>query len=152
MKSVSTIVVSLILKLSERYALKIVQEYAPTSDHVDYEVEEFYDDTVTHFILCGDFNAKIGRMRDATEISLGNFVSGRRNERGATSLNFLLKKNLFQMISFFYKKNHRKWTCQSPEERTNNKIDFIISDKYQIFTNQLDRQRYRMIKEKSRST
>ena len=67
--SVSTRVAYLILKLTRRYSLKVIQVYAPTSTHLDDEVEAVYDDitralhntTKTHFtVVMGDFNAKVG--------------------------------------------------------------------------------------------
>ena len=159
-----------------------MQVYAPTSDHADREVEDFYDDitlalndTKTHYnILIGDFNAKMGKRTDDTETSLGKFGLGNRNERGETLLSFLLEKNLFQMNSFFYKKDHRRWTWRSPDGKTKNEIDFMITDKKQIFRNvtvlnqfstgsdhrmlkacietDLGKERYRMTKKKPRCT
>lgn len=141
-KSVSTRVAYVTLKLNNRYKLKIIQVYAPTTQHPDEEVEDFYDDisvalkdTPTHFtILCGDFNAKLGLKEDEAETSLGNFGTLGRNERGETLLGFLLQNNLFQMNSFFVKKLHRRWTWESPDGKTRNEIDYIISDKKQIIT------------------
>ena len=80
----------MILKLNSRHNLKIIQAYAPTSDHSEDEMEIFYDDitkalnqVTTHFtIICGDFNAKMGRKSDPTEIALGKFGSEGRNEHG----------------------------------------------------------------------
>lgn len=98
--------------------------YAPTSDHADCEVKEFY--TVTRFtIICGDFNAKNGRNIEDAETSLGNFGLGIRNKRGTTLLGFILEKNLFQMNSFFYKKDHRRWTWQSPDGNKYSIFSFI---------------------------
>lgn len=108
----------MILKLSERYTFIIVQVYAPTNDHVVYEVEELDDyitlalnDTLTHFtLICGDLNAKIGTKTDAT--GNGNWENLIR-EAGKNAMQlyrFILEKNLFQMNSFSYKKDHQRWT------------------------------------------
>jgi len=139
-RSISTRVAYLILKLSTRYNLKIIQTYAPTSTHSDEEINQFYNDIQTAMdetrtystIISGDFNAKMGIKSDETEISLGNFGTGVRNERGQTLLNFLLKNGLSLMNSFFYKKTNRRWTWMSPDGRTRNEIDFIITDKKYI--------------------
>ncbi|XP_072401726.1 uncharacterized protein [Diabrotica undecimpunctata] len=99
--------------------------YAPTTDHPDEEIEDFYDDisaalkeTLTHnTIICGDFNAKIGLNQDEQETALGKFLSKGRNERGETLLEFLLQQNLYQMNSFFSKKDHRRWTWKSLDDK-----------------------------------
>lgn len=138
--SISSRVAYLILKLNDRYKLKIIQVYAPTTDHPDDEVELFYEEismafneSPTHFnILCGDFNAKMGTKVAEEETALGNFGTPGRNERGETLLTYLLQNNLYQMNSFFFKKQHRRWTWQSPDGKTRNEIDFIITDKKRI--------------------
>lgn len=181
-KKISTRVVYLVLKLNEKYNIKVIQVYAPTSSHPDEEVDIFYEEitsalneTSTHFtIICGDFNAKIGTKLDTSESSLGNFGSEGRNARGETLLGFLLQHNLYQMNSFFKKKAHRRWTWESPDGRTKNEIDFIITDKRQIVKDvtvlntcrtgsdhrmvrckvqmELDRERYKLIRKKSKQT
>ncbi|XP_044760798.1 craniofacial development protein 2-like [Coccinella septempunctata] len=138
---VSTRVVYAILRINNRYDVKVIQVYAPTTDHTDEEVEILYDDlgaalsnNPSHFtIVCGDFNAKIGTNMDPSETALGNFGSPGRNDRGNTLLNFLLEKNLFLMNSFYYKKLQRRWTWKSPDGRTKNEIDYFITDKRHIF-------------------
>lgn len=74
--------------------MKIIQVYAPTSDYANDEVEEFYDDITTalnesstHFtMLCDDFNAKIGRKKEAPETSLSKYGLGGWKEWGATEI------------------------------------------------------------------
>ncbi|XP_028035786.1 uncharacterized protein LOC114247123 [Bombyx mandarina] len=71
-ESVSSRVVYLVLKISKRYSLKIVQVYAPSTSHPDDEVEATYEDisrairnSQSHFtVVMGDFNAKLGRRGD----------------------------------------------------------------------------------------
>ncbi|KAL0883425.1 hypothetical protein ABMA27_016807 [Loxostege sticticalis] len=78
--SVSSRVAYLILRVSKRYSLKVIQVYAPTSKHPDEEVEVMYEDisraihkSKTYFnVVMGDFNAKLGRQRDG-ELRLGEF-------------------------------------------------------------------------------
>ncbi|XP_072381232.1 uncharacterized protein [Diabrotica undecimpunctata] len=43
-RSISTGVAYLIVKLNQRYKIKIIQVYAPTTNHPDEEIEDFYDD------------------------------------------------------------------------------------------------------------
>ena len=47
-------------------------------------------------------------------------------------LEYLLQNNLFQMNSFYKKKLNRRWTWESPDGRTKNEIDYIITDKKRI--------------------
>lgn len=74
----------------------------------------------------------MGTRSDAAEFSLGNHGLEGRNDRGETLLGFLLQNNLFQMNSFFPKRPNRRWTWRSPDGRTKNEIDFIITDKRYI--------------------
>ncbi|CAH2097258.1 unnamed protein product [Euphydryas editha] len=139
--SVSTRVAYLVLKLTDRYSLKVIQVYAPTSTHSDDEVEALYEDiskalhgTTSAFynVVMGDFNAKVG-VQDRDESVIGPHGLGRRNRRGQMLVDFLESEGLFLMNSFFQKKPQRRWTWQSPDTVTRNEIDFIIADKMHIF-------------------
>lgn len=129
------------LKLCKRYVLKVIQVYAPTSDHSDDEVETFYEEVERayaenpcHFtVLLGDFNAKVGQS-SGSENSVGTFGLGSRNLRGETLVSFLEKHNLYAMNTFFKKRPSRKWTWVSPDGRTKNEIDYIISSHMQNIT------------------
>ena len=139
-ESVSARVAYLILRISERYSLKVIQVYAPTSTHPDDEVEAMYEDvsraihaSKTHFtVVMGDFNARLGK-RDGDEQKVGPFGFGQRNHRGHMLADFLEKENLFMMNSFFKKKPQRRWTWVSPSGSTKSEIDFILTDKRHIF-------------------
>ncbi|XP_038206257.1 uncharacterized protein LOC119828225 [Zerene cesonia] len=75
-KSVSSRVAYLILRISKRYSMKVIQVYAPTSTHPDEEVEAMYEDisraihsSKTHFnVVMGDFNAKLGERGDGMAV------------------------------------------------------------------------------------
>lgn len=133
-------VMYLIYKLNSRYALKIIQVYAPTSSHTDSEMEDFYEDvntalctTPTHYtLMIGDLNAKLGQRQDEAETSMGYHGYGIRNERGQMLLDFLMQNNLYAMNSFFQKKPQRKWTWASPDGITKNEIDLITSNRRNI--------------------
>lgn len=43
-QSVSTIIIYATLEKNTRYDLKVIQFYAPTTEHPDEEVEVFYED------------------------------------------------------------------------------------------------------------
>ncbi|XP_072943439.1 uncharacterized protein [Epargyreus clarus] len=139
-KSVSPRVAYLILRVSKRYSLKVIQVYAPTSTHSDDEVEVMYEDiskaihtSKSYFtVVMGDFNAKLG-VQYGDESRVGPFGFGHRNHRGHFLANFLEKEGFYMMNSFFKKKPQRKWTWMSPDGTTKNEIDFILADKRHIF-------------------
>ncbi|KAL0868479.1 hypothetical protein ABMA27_007962 [Loxostege sticticalis] len=139
--SVSSRVAYLILRLSKRYSLKVIQVYAPTSKHPDEEVEVMYEDisraihkSTTYFnVVMGDFNAKLGKRGDG-ELKVGEFGYGQRNSRGQRLAEFLEKEDLFMMNSFFRKPPQRKWTWMSPDGSTKNEIDFIMTTERRMFS------------------
>ena len=125
-----------VVKLCNRYSLKVIQVYAPTSQSSEEELESFYEDITRvleeektqYTLIIGDFNAKVGRNA-AGESSVGKFGVGERNERGEVLVSFAEKYNLRIMNTFFQKRKGRKWTWKSPNGATKNEIDFIIADK-----------------------
>ena len=101
--SVSNRVAYLIVKLTERYSLKVIQVYAPTSAHSDDEVEDMFDDisralhstTKTHYnVVMGDFNAKVG-VQTCGESVMGSHGFGNRNHGGKCSSTFSSGRGCF---------------------------------------------------------
>lgn len=89
-----------------------------------------------HFrVISGDFNAKIGQKIASDPNFIGNFGLGTRNHRGDMFVDFLNKENLFCLNTLFKKHKQRKWTWKSPDGRTKNEIDFILSNNKNICTN-----------------
>lgn len=139
-KSISPRVLFITIQLNKKYSLKIIQAYAPTSDHTEEDIECFYEDISSaiqdeksHYtLLIGDFNAKIGSKIDEAENAVGHHGLGERNERGNTLIDFLHSKNLFAMNTFFQKNDNKKWTWMGPDGRTKNAIDFICSSRKDI--------------------
>ncbi|XP_072401120.1 uncharacterized protein [Diabrotica undecimpunctata] len=76
----------------------------------------------------GDFNAKLRCKLDRTEVAIGPYGFGQRNERGEMFLGFLVRNGLFAMNSFFKKSPQRKWTWASPDGVTKNEIDFVLTN------------------------
>ena len=84
---ISDRVACVIIKLSNKYYLKVIQVYAHTATSTQKTLDKFYDDineatgnTKTHYlIVMGDFTAKIGLQN---EECLEKFSHGKRNERG----------------------------------------------------------------------
>ena len=137
----SSRVAELILRITDRYQLKIVQVYAPTTSHSDEETDNFYNtidkilEKQTHYtIVMGDFNAKVGGQTNTPERATGCFGLGQRNERGDTLVEWATTKNLKIMNTQFQKKAGRRWTWRSPDGNTKNEIDYIMTDKPSMVT------------------
>ncbi|XP_056645799.1 uncharacterized protein LOC130451025 [Diorhabda sublineata] len=82
----------------------------------------------------GDFNAKIRKQTNMSEVAIGSFGINGRNERGQTLIDFLHNQKLYVMNSFFQKKLHRRWTWVNPNGRTKNEIDFFITTRKRFVT------------------
>jgi len=84
--------------------ITIIQIYAPSSDHADEEVEEFYEDleeTIMKIpkkdiiIIQGDFNAKVGPdSYNQWAGTVGEFGTGETNDRGLRLLEFACTPDL----------------------------------------------------------
>ncbi|XP_013383867.1 uncharacterized protein LOC106154146 [Lingula anatina] len=121
--------------------MKLIQVYAPTSSRPDEEVEQLYEEvqrqltTDCHYhIVMGDFNAKIGIKSDEQERSTGKFGSGERNDRGDLLIEWATANNMKIMNTVYKKKISRRWTWQSPDGCTRNEIDYIMTNRPNIFT------------------
>ena len=75
----------------------------------------------------GDFNAIIGERISEDEHFTGKDGLGERNLRGHMLCNFLENQQLYAMNRFFPKHRQRKWTWISPDSKTRNEIDYILS-------------------------
>ena len=131
--------------ISERIALlrmevsnkqtTIIQIYAPTEASTDEEIESFYrelDDTINKYksqkmFVIGDFNSKVGEKKEE-EKHLGPYGIGIRNKRGDRLVQFAQEQDLYILNTFFKKPLSAKWTWKSPDGRTKNEIDFILSN------------------------
>lgn len=117
--------------------LNIIQVYAPTTDHSDEEVAEFYSqitDVLQQLskkdltILMGDFNAKIGRGSEGDII--GHYGLGQRNERGEQLSAFAGEWRFVITNTFFNLPARRLYTWKSPRDSNENiirnQIDYIL--------------------------
>ena len=137
----SSRVAELVLRITDRYQLKIVQVCAPTTSHSDEETDNFYNtidnilEKQTHYtIVMGDFNAKVGGQTNTSERATGCFGLDQRNERGDTLVEWATSKNLKIMNTQFQNKAGRRWTWRSPDGNTKNEIDYIMTDKPSMVT------------------
>ena len=100
----------IILKISKRQTLEIIQVYLPTSSHTDEEVDTVYEDIdrlldedkAKHTIVMGDFNAKVGQQKDDSERMIRKF--------GIGTSTICLNNSFKIMNTIFKKKEHRRWT------------------------------------------
>ena len=85
-------------------------------------------------ILLGDFNAQVGVKQNEEEYVLGRFGYGKRSQNGHRLIDFLLEHNLTLLNSIFKKNKNSKWTWMSPDGKSRNEIDYIISNHPKLFT------------------
>ena len=93
----------------------IVQLYAPTNDHSDKEIEEFYADVKKALkqvksgdilVVMGDMNAKVGKEKFGSVVGL--YILGERNERGTHLINFC-EENKLEIMKTFFKQHPRRF-------------------------------------------
>ncbi|KAK6748620.1 hypothetical protein RB195_001315 [Necator americanus] len=117
-------------------SISIINCYSPTSAADDSELDAFYEELeeVVHneksfykFVV-GDFNAKLGKATKE-EYRIGRFGLGDRNENGNRLAGLLSAARLFHGNSLFMKKDHRRWTWESPNGATRTEIDHILTNR-----------------------
>lgn len=118
--------------------LSVVQIYAPTADSTDEDIEEFYgglEETLRELprkdikIICGDWNAKIGRDNVGWQHIMFKHGYGTRNERGERLLEFAAKHEMMICNTKFEQKDCRKYTWTSPDGKHTNMIDLVLIDR-----------------------
>ena len=82
----------------------------------------------------GDVNAKVGVRTNPSETATGSVGLGQRNERGDTLIEWTTSKDYKIMNTLFHKKIEWIWIWRSPEGKTKNEIDYIMTDKPNIIT------------------
>lgn len=88
------------------------------------------------FVRVYTFAAGTGkRFRLAGEEHIiGKHGNGKRSKNGEKLVEFLLENNLTLLNSMFRKKPKNKWTWMSPDGKTRNEIDYIITNKASTFS------------------
>ncbi len=70
-------VAELVVRITDRYQLKIIQVYAPTTSHSDEEcnfcntIDNILEKQTHYTIMMGDFNAKVGGQTNTSEMATG---------------------------------------------------------------------------------
>lgn len=111
----------------------VLQVYAPTTDHSDEEVEEFYGDVARALkqvksgevvFVMGDLNAKVGSS--SIDGIVGQFGLGYKNDRGARLVEFCEEHDMVITNTHFKQPARRLYTWKSPGDLHRNQIDYII--------------------------
>ena len=118
-------------------AINIIQVYAPDSGHSDDESDLFLQalqqkveqcPRKEQLVLMGDLNAKVGdNHHDTLPNVVGHYGLGSSNDRGWRLLQFCALNNLTITNTMFTHSNLRRATWFSPDGKTQNQIDYIIT-------------------------
>ena len=155
-KQISTNVAYLDIVLQSKSGVptkcRIVNAYAPHSRAAEVSPklrEDFYEELTCaienvpkHFeiFICGDFNARIGKLSDADlddDVSqfVGSFGIGKRNDSGSHLLSFVINNDLFVCnTAFKHKSRHittRTGYIRDPSDHSKTKpiysqIDYVL--------------------------
>ncbi|KAK6749201.1 hypothetical protein RB195_001666 [Necator americanus] len=111
--------------------ISIIICYSPTSIADESELDAFYEElekvirnekSFYKFVI-GHFNANLGKVTEE-EHRIGRFGQRERNENGNR-----LAARLFHGNSLFMKKDHRRWTWESPNGATRAEIDHMLTNR-----------------------
>ncbi|GBP72783.1 Craniofacial development protein 2 [Eumeta japonica] len=123
----------------------IVQIYSPTEQSNSVTINNFYQNlneaiqkhTHENLIVMGDFNGQIGARRSGENAILGQFSYSNktRSKNGEIITNFALESKLTILNTMFKKNRKSMGTWISPDGKTKNEIDFIMTNRNSYFTN-----------------
>uniref|UniRef100_A0AAR5Q9X0 Reverse transcriptase domain-containing protein n=1 Tax=Dendroctonus ponderosae TaxID=77166 RepID=A0AAR5Q9X0_DENPD len=126
LKAIFEKVIYVTIQINKQETLKIIQECATIYCH---------HNITSQVLVIGDFNCKIGGQADPGEKYVGKHGLGKRNPRGSMMVDFLEEEHLYNANTLFQKNPNRKWTWASPDRRTFNQIDYILTKNIQIVQN-----------------
>ena len=115
------------------FNITVFQDYAPTNNAEEAEVEQFYEDlqnllelTPPNDVLfnIGDWNAKVGSQE--TPGVIGKFGLGVQNEAGQRLLEFCQENALVIANTLFQQPKRGLYTWTSPDGQHQNQTDYIL--------------------------
>ena len=118
---------------SKPFNITVIQDYAPTSNAKEAEVERFYEDLqdlleLTHqkdvLFLIGDWNAKVGSQE--TPGVTGRIGCGVQNEAGQRLIEFCQENALVIANTLFQQHKRRLYTWTSTDGQHRNETDYIL--------------------------
>ena len=118
------------------FNITVIQVYAPTTDHSEEEIDEFYEQLETAkrqtgsqdvVMVMGDLNAKVGA--GSSGHAVGPFGLGVRNERGDRWAEWCEENEHVICNTWFRHHNRHLWTWSSPGDRFRNQIDYVTINK-----------------------
>uniref|UniRef100_A0A8R1EAX2 Endo/exonuclease/phosphatase domain-containing protein n=1 Tax=Caenorhabditis japonica TaxID=281687 RepID=A0A8R1EAX2_CAEJA len=117
--------------------LHVINVYAPTSAANESQSDKFYKDLKkvytrlskwdSSIIICGDFNAVEGWSLDDIPF-VGGHGTGQRSENGDRLVDFAFSSRVSILNTIYPKRPNRKWAWISPDGKTKNEIDFILTN------------------------
>ena len=114
------------------FNITVSQDYAPTSDAEEAEVEQFYENLQDlelkpkkyDLFIIGDWNGKVSSQE--TPGVTGNFGLGVQNEAGQRLIEFCQENTLVIAHTLFQQHKRRLYTWTSPHGQHKNQIDNIL--------------------------
>uniref|UniRef100_A0A8R1IN14 Reverse transcriptase domain-containing protein n=1 Tax=Caenorhabditis japonica TaxID=281687 RepID=A0A8R1IN14_CAEJA len=147
--------------------LHVINVYAPTSAANETQSDKFYKDLKkvytrlskwdSSIIICGDFNAVVGCSSDDLPF-VGGHGTGQRSDNGDRLVNFAFSSRVSILNTIYPKRPNRKWTWISPNGKTKNEIDFILTNRREIavdcevYCDYLNCSDHRLLRARFRST
>ena len=116
------------------FNIMVIQNYAPTSNAEEAEVEQFYEDLQDLldlipkkdvFFSIGDWNAKEGSQE--TPGVTGKFGLGVQNEAGQRLIELCQENTLVIVNTLFQQHKRRLYTWTSPDGQHRNLITFFAA-------------------------
>lgn len=118
--------------------ISIINVHAPTNEKDEEEKEKFYESLseilqeIPRYdikIVVGDFNAKVGREDIYKQVTGGHSKHKESNDNGIKLIEFATEVDMKIMSTYFQRKEIHKGTWVSPDGKTCNQIDHVLTEK-----------------------